>query len=216
MPGEAFGEPLGLPADRLWILPGLQTRPDERLERRADGEGTAADAIELRVAPIPEDQLIVLVEDGKRLGNDVQRVGQMGVGGSSARFRLLGCSLRLRKCRFGAVLLGDVLMGRDPAVAGHWAMPDAHDAAVCQFDRGVRILGDDGRTVTPDQIVFLGHPGGAAHGIAQIDDVVQLHARMDGVRIEVVDLQVLPVADDQALVLVEEAETIDLDRPLYR
>jgi hypothetical protein len=101
----------------------------------------------------------------------------------------------------------DVVMGCDPASARHGPMLDGQDAAVRQLDRGVGRLIADRDGVAPLDIGLLGHLGGRARLHAKIDDFAQAHAPVHLLWRESVDLRVAPVAEQQALLPVEHAES---------
>ena len=81
----------------------------------------------------------------------------------------------------GLPLLGDVLMGGDPAAIGHRPVTDLEGAAVAQFDDAV---GGDGRhrdLGAPVQIFFPRHRGKAADLKAHVDDFGQRRAGTDAI-----------------------------------
>ncbi len=134
MASQAFGEPFILPTNRLRILPLRQTGPKDAFKWYPRSQGFPASSIEFSVLPIPEDQAIILIEQGEAFWNDVERLRQMVVRGPGGGFGLLGCRLRFRKSHLGSMPLRDVLVGRDPSLALHGAMPDAYDTSVRQLD----------------------------------------------------------------------------------
>lgn len=208
MPGHALGEPLLLASRGFGVLSAGQTGAKDAFERSSGCESVPARSVEFRVLAIPKNQPIVLVEDGEAFRNDVQRFRQVSVGGARNRFGLLGCGLGFRKSHLGPVSLRDVLVGRDPAIPLHRPMADAHDPPVRQLDGRIRVLRNHRGAVAPDQIFLLGHLRRAADRISEIDNIVQFHAWPDDFRIKVVDFQILPIADDQALIVIKETKAL--------
>ena len=108
----------------------------------------------------------------------------------------------------GLALLGDVLMGGNPAAVGHRPVADLDGAPVLQFDDAVLCFVGYGDVGAPMQIFIPGHRGKAARFEAQIDDFRQLHAGADAVGGNIVHFDEAVVADDQAVVGVEEAQPL--------
>ncbi len=108
----------------------------------------------------------------------------------------------------GLALLGDVLMGRDPAAAGHRPVADLDRAPVLQSDDTVFRLVGDRDVVAPADVFFARHGREAAGFDAQVDDLGQLHAGVNAVGRNIIDLDKTIVADDQAVIGIEEAQPL--------
>ena len=99
-------------------------------------------------------------------------------------------------------------MGRDPAAAGHRPVADLDRAPVLQSDNAVFCFVGDRDVVAPADVFFACHGRKAAGFDAQIDDLRQLHAGVDAVGGNIIDLDEAVVADDQAVVGIEEAQPL--------
>ena len=108
----------------------------------------------------------------------------------------------------GAPLLGDVVMGRDPAAVGHRLVVNGEAAAVPQCDHGVGGGVGHRDRIAPRQVGVARHLGNAAGEVAAIDDLAQGRAWRDLLQAQPVHLGIAPVADDQALLSIEEAQAL--------
>ncbi len=108
----------------------------------------------------------------------------------------------------GLALLGDVLMGGDPAAAGHRPVPDLDGAPVLQFDGAVLGFVGDRDIGAPADVFFPRHGWKAAGLDTQIDDFHQRHAGVNAIGRDIVDVDEAAVAHDQAVVGVEEAQPL--------
>ena len=105
----------------------------------------------------------------------------------------------------GLALLGDVLMRGDPAAAGHRPVTDLEGAPVHQFDDAVLGFVGNRNVGAPAQIFVPRHRGKAAGFEPEVDDLDQRHAGADALGRNIVHLDEAIVADDQAVVGIEEA-----------
>ncbi len=108
----------------------------------------------------------------------------------------------------GLPLLGDVLVGGDPAAAGHRPVADLDGASVLQLDDAVFGYVGDRHIGAPAQIFIPGHRRKAAGLEAKIDDFNQRRAGTDAAERDIVHLDETVVAHDQAVVGIEEAQPL--------
>ena len=108
----------------------------------------------------------------------------------------------------GLALLGDVLMGGDPAAVGHRPMADLDGPPVHQFDDAVLGFVGNATFRAPAHVFLARHRRKASRFIAQIDDFGQRRAGADAAGRNIVHLDKAVVAHDQLVVGVEEAQAL--------
>ena len=114
----------------------------------------------------------------------------------------------VRNLRLGATVLRNVPVRGDPAAIGHRSMIDLEDLAAHQLDDGIRRLVGHRDAVSPGVVLIPRHQGTAAGLEPEVDDFAQCRAGSHAIGIKSVHLGVAPVADDQALHAVEEAQAL--------
>ncbi len=104
----------------------------------------------------------------------------------------------------GLPLLGDVLMGGNPAAVGHRPVANLEGAPVSQLDDAVGGLGRYGNLGAPVEVFLLGHRGKASHLETHVDDLGQRGAGTNAVTRKIIHLDIAVVAYDQPMRRIEE------------
>ena len=110
--------------------------------------------------------------------------------------------------RHGAFALGDVFVGRDPAAVRHGLVVDREGAAVLQREEGVRRFPRYRDPGPPAEVFGRRHVRPRADLEALVDDLAEQRSRQQMLRLEPVHLGIAAVAEDQALLAVEEAQAV--------
>jgi len=135
----------------------------------------------------------------------LQTLGEQGAVGQSGK----GVVVRhVADARLHPASLGDVLEGGDPAAAGDRLVVDELHAAVGQRHLGVGDLLGDADAVAPGGVLLGRHVGPGSGRVAQVDDIAQGHANPELAGIQIVDLGILPVEQEQAMLPVEHAQAL--------
>ena len=109
---------------------------------------------------------------------------------------------------FGPPLLGDVLMGRDPAAVGQRVVDHRDHPPVLKFDRVDRVLPPGGQLEPPPDIRLAASLRRETMGEAIAQDVHQRRAGNHHLGRQAVEIGEALVADDQLLLRIEHAEAL--------
>jgi hypothetical protein len=190
---QLVGVHLGLVAQRHGVLHDVA-------HRHARLHVAGREVEYLQIAPIAHDHVVLGVDHAQALGHVVER-------GVEAPMLLAHLNHRGGALGLDPAPLGDVLVGADPAAVGHRADRHFDGAPV-----GQRLLVNDRpplcqqRKPARHQLVHRLGVDTAPHAVGE--NLPQGHARPDQVAVGVENLDVLLVADDQALVRVEHAQAL--------
>ena len=205
---EALAQALFFATYGLRILSTRQPGTQGLLEADTRGNDVAALRVSFGIAPVPQHEAIVRIQDHEAFGHHVQRIDQGRVRRAGCHLGPLGIGLRFGERLLGAISPGDIFVGCDPAAIRHRAVADLKNATVGQFDHGVVRLLADREAVAPIEVFVFGHGGEASRLEPQIDDLSQQHAWPHALRWQIVHVEVAAIADDEPLLAIEEAQAL--------
>ncbi|HLH92559.1 MAG TPA: hypothetical protein VKX28_29370 [Xanthobacteraceae bacterium] len=205
---ETPREPFLLAAYRFRIPAASESFAQDLLEGNAGRNELAGRVEHLGVSSIPQHIPVVGIEDDQPFGNDIERIEQSRVCGPRLGFGPLGIGFCGRERRLRLKFLGHVLMRRDPAAVRHGPVMDLEDSTVAQLHDRVAGFHLDRDVVAPGEILLGTHLRIGAGRESQLHDLLECHSRPDAVGIQLVHFRVAPVAGDQTMLAVEEAQPL--------